>query len=826
MSMFMRDEAGAEDSVAQKLLLVARSIVVLVFGLLPLFFVPSNFVLVGYTKFFVASLAIFLALILFVFSLLRQGVVRTRFEMSIFVLWGVFAVSVLSALFSGDFFDSFWGTEVGVHSAIFTGILALVVTVWSQLCTDKTTVIRLYLLLAFSAVVLAVFHISRIFFGAGFLSFGGIFGSGLVASPFGDWNSLAIFFGLIVVLSLIALEQLPLRAAGRALFASLVGLSLIMLVVISFTAVFVVLALVSLVTLLYALTKGKFKMSEVTIPQSPAPAVSVFASLATLLISLFLVIGGSFIGGAVSKMTGVSYIEVRPSIQATAGIAKRVYSDHALLGIGPNRFIDAWKLYHDPAINATIFWNTSFQAGYGFIPTTFVTTGVLGGLLWSVFLLLLLYVGFRTFTKTAYADTTWYFISVSSYAASIYLWGMSVVYVPGSVLLLLAALCTGTFFASRQFMMPEKVREFTLLRNQQSVFLTVGATVMVVVISVGSLYFIGRHYMASYVFARGYADLLKGTDVAAATNEVSRAFDLARDDTFARKITTYGQGEVVKAMQVNPGTPNAQANFEKALASAVEAGRTATSLDGSDPDNWEALGRVYATVVPLNIENAYQLSHDAFEKARVLDPENPLRLVTLAELELLQKKNTDARDYINRAIALKANFTDAMYVLTQIEIADGNVEGAIAATQKTALLDSGNPVRFFQLGVLQFSAKHYQDAAQSLEHAISLSNDYSNARYFLAFAYDVLGKKADAINQLNAVLRLNPDSTEVKDLIAKLSRGESLLSPGAPPVGGQQPLKEGSENTKTKAPVTSGKAPDSSAITPVNVDTTQQPAKH
>jgi len=802
---------GPVDVVAGKLLSIARTVGLLVFGLLPLIFIPSIFVSVPQTKIFVASVGLFLVVIFFAFSVLRQGVVRVRFELPIVLMWVAFIVATISAFFSGDFFDSFWGSEMNVNSALFVGVMALAMTVWSGIGVDKKLVVRLYLLLAGSGLILGLFHIVRVFLGPEALSLG-IFGSNIVLSPFSEWNSLAVFFGLIIILSMIALEQLSLRLVGRVFFAVITVLSLVMLAIINFGVVFIVLGLVSLIILLYGLTRGKFNTSQVPVPQTSESALSLAVSLAVLFVSMVFVLGGTAVGSAVSQLTGISYIEVRPSFEATVGIAKEVYKESALLGVGPNKFADAWRQYHDISINSTIFWNTSFQAGYGFIPTVFITQGLLGGLLWIVFFATLLFVGMRTFWQNVHADTLWYFIALASFVASVYLWGMSFLYVPGPVLFLLAALCTGLFFAARKIIMPQGVRTCQLMGNQRTAFMTVAVTVLIVVGSVGSLYFMGRHFTASYIYVSAANALDTNTNIPGALQGISNAFALSPDDAFPRRIALYQKDEVRRIMQENKGGLEAQAAFEQALSSALDAAGRAVALDGTDPQNWETLGRVYAEVVSLNMENAYELAVQAFEKARELDPQSPSRLVMLSEVELLKGNAIKAREHIMGAIGLKSNYTDAMYILAQIEISEGNVPAAIESTRAAALLDSNNPVRFFQLGVLELSNSQFEDAKRSLTRATELSPDYANARYFLAFAYDKLGKKNEAKEELKKVLALNPDNTEVQALIGRLDRGESL-SPAVAPVA------ETSETSATKEPVTSGAAPKTPALTPANANT-------
>ncbi len=816
--MFLYDAGnGVGDALAERLMHVARMIGMVVFGLLPLIFVPYLPAPLGYTKILVASGGLLFVSMFAAFAFLRQGALRIKLEVTLLVLWVAFLAGLTSSLFSGDFFDSFWGTEVTAHSGVFAGVLALTALVWMMLGVHKQTVVRLYLLLGCSAIILAVYHILRIMFGTDFLSFG-VLGSS-VSTPFSEWNSLAIYFGLVVILSLIALEQLTLSAAGRLLFLVAIGASLLMLSVINFQAVFIVLGLFALIMIMYGLTKGKFRSQLIVPKANAATPASLIAALATLLIAIVFVVGGSVIGSVVSQMTGISYVEVRPSLRATTGIAKAVLHDDAFLGVGPNRFVDAWRLHRDPSINATIFWNTNFQAGFGYIPTLIITHGVIGFALWIVFFGMFLYTGLRTLLRTVHADAMWYFIALSSFVSSVYLWGMSWIYVPGPTLLLLAAATTGIFFGARYMMQPESGKRFSFADNQRAVFVTIASTVVVVVFSVGSLYYMGRHYAATVLFVDGVQELQQGGDRTQALEKIVRAFDINRDDVFARQVSFYEQGrlqeKVVAAVQQGNLTEADWEELQKNIVNSVESGKTATAIDATEPENWSMLGRVYATAVPLNIDQAYELAKSSMEKAQQLDPQNPARLVSLAELELLKRNTVSAREYVNRAIALKSNYTDAMYILTQIEITEGNVDAAIESTRATTILDPKNPVRFYQLGVLQYSASRLPEARASFEKAIELLPDYSNARYFLAFVYGAEGNVAGAREQLERVRALNPENTEVQTLLKNLSESQPL----APTPEATRPIEEASETVSGGAPSTEGQVPESPLLSPVNTST-------
>ena len=73
----------------------------------------------------------------------------------------------------------------------------------------------------------------------------------------------------------------------------------------------------------------------------------------------------------------------------------------------------------------------------------FITTGLAGGLVFLIFLGTFLYRSYRTLFASEARDSGWFQIGLISFSSATYLWFMSIVYVPGATILILAALLTG-----------------------------------------------------------------------------------------------------------------------------------------------------------------------------------------------------------------------------------------------------------------------------------------------------------------------------------------------------------------------------------------------
>lgn len=805
--MFETNES--KDRLGERLLSLSQHILVITFGLLPIFFLPMVSAPFGYTKVFFVIAGISLALLVYAFAALRLGTIRFELPPLLVAFFAVALAMIVAALFSGDMRDAFIGSAFEVHSALFVLLLALSAFVWSVIGVDKAAIVRLYVLLAAGAIILGIFHVLRIVVGADVLSLG-VFQSDTI-SPLGGWNDLALFFGLAVILSLVVLEQLPLTGAGRTLFAVVVITSLVMLSVINFAAVWFVLGFISLLLLVYTLSRDRFSWGDES--KRLRSKKSSMVTGAVFVVSALFIVMGPMLGDAVADLTDISYTEVRPSFAATTDLAKSVYQDQALFGVGPNRFSDAWRLHKSDFINTSLFWSTDFFSGVGYIPTFFVTAGLVGGVLWLVFFGFFIYTGYRMFMHAREQDTIWQFIGISSFVSGLYIWGICFIYVPGPTILFLAALCTGLVSASSIVLTRGKVHEYEVTNNKKAGVFFVGGIVMLIISSVATLYFTGRHYSAVVTFNQSLASIQEGTNLNDIEAKTAEAYALSRDDRFARRIAEYQIARMESLLTVQNPTPEQQQQFQSAFANGVSSAETAIAGDPTDPRNWITLGAVYGTLIPAGVEGTLERATEAFTRARELDPKNPERVLQLAQVAYAGGDEERARTLVNESLILKQNYSAAIYFLSQMDIAAGNLPGAIAAARAVANLEPQNAVRHFQLGVLELSNNQSQNAVASFERAVVLDPNYSNARYFLALAYDRVGNVSAAREQLEEVLVLNPDNLEVQELITRLDNGQSLL---VEQVGERQPVSDSSVSSDVSGAVTTDAVVDTPLVVPVN----------
>lgn len=750
-----------------------------VFVLLPIFFIPSVIFPFQATKTTLILLAIVIALVFFFLGRLKEGALSIPINAFIgagLLLPVVYFISALLA--KGTPWVSFLGVRFEPDTVFFILFTSLLLFLVPSIVRTKERVLAIYAGFLISFSILALFQGLRLLFGADFLSFN-LFTTA-TSNIFGKWNDLAIFFGLTGILSLITLEGLSVHKIAKGVLFAVLAISLFFLIIIAYAPVWFILGIFALGFLIYNLFRDKiFKQTpsfhgiESGVRRVPKATLSA-ASIIVLAIAIIMIVGGDRIANPIADGLGINQIEARPSWRTTIGIGREVYADNFLTGIGPNSFDITWAELKPKEVNTSIFWNLEFATGIGFIPTSFVTTGLLGVLTWLLFLGLFLWSGIRMLLFRPMGDSLSTYLTLSTWLSAFYLWVFAFIYIPNAVLIAFAFFFTGLYAATlRHHADAYREKSFIFSENPRLGFITVlGLTVLIVLTAVGG-YAAGVRYASAVQFQRALFTLGEG-NIQEAERMVAQARDLADTDVFARFAAQLALRDVSDALNNEEGTvEERRARFQNVLTDAISNAQRARDLRPENYLNWLALGRVYQNVVPLQIEGAYDNAREAYDTALSLAPHNPLLYLASAELEVLGGNNDAARGYINDALNNKNNYTAAVFLLAQIQVNENQIPEAIRSVEAATILEPNNPVVFFQLGLLRYNQAEYAGAAQAFERAISLNADYANARYFLGLSYYQLGQIEGAITQFETVQKTNQDNQELQIILNNLRDGKA-----------------------------------------------------
>jgi tetratricopeptide (TPR) repeat protein len=796
------------DLIGTKIIRSAQYLVVIMLFLLPLFFVTGLPASLGFDKVILATVLGLATIILLSLAALRYRDFKTVLPLPLGLFWLVAVVAFLGSFLTGDIQDSLRGSVLEPQTAGFFALMALVMTVPLVLQRSKSMSLKALVFFIAAAAIALLYTLVRLVISADVLALGSF--PQITISPVGGFNDLAILAALTVILTLISMLQLPLKRGIQIAASLLIVGALTIMSVVNFFHLWLVVGFFGLLLLVFILSRDTFLYhtpKEVSPPVSP---LLIGVTVLVCVVSILFVIAGDFTGARISSVTNINYLEVRPSMTATIDIARSVYGEDVLFGAGPNRFADAWRLYKDPSINQTLFWNTEFTAGYGFVPTTFVALGLLGGGLLVIFHALYLYLGYVMLLKGKASDSFWSYFGIVTFTAATFLWGISYVYVPGATMLLLTAFFTGLSFVAYQALVPTATRTLPLVSSRQRGLLVMAMTIVLIVLSVSTVFSVGKQYVAQADFTNARLEATSPEEFETVT---SQAFIQYADDTFINALAQIKLAELQSMLSITEPSEEDQRMFVETAGAAIERANVAVSLDTSNPVSYITLANVYSTLARAGITDAAERAEAQLELARALDPLNPSYPLMSAYMAVQVQDVTKAREKINTALQLKSNFTEALFLLTQIDIAEGNIEAAIATTRQITTLEPNNPTRYYQLGVLLAASQDYDAAISAYNTAITQDPNFANARYMLAMTYLDDKQIEPAIAQLQIVHQTNQDNEQLKSLITQLQT-TGIPEIQAPDIS--NPVTDLTPNQNPDASVSSPVDPDTDLITPVN----------
>ena len=796
------------DKIGQTILKIEQYIVGALLLLVPIFFVPGLPASLGFDKVLISTVCGLSVVVLLGLSALRCNKTETVLPWPLAAFWILVLVAFISGALSGDIKDALRGSVFEPQTASFFAVMGLLMVVPLVLQRSKKMSLRAIMFFGAGSALVLLYSLARIVLGADFLPLGS-FGA-VTVTPVGSFNDLAIFSGLSIIIALVTLLQLPLKRAHQWGITALIAVALIVMAVVNFFSLWLVVGFFALLLLVFIFSKDTL-FSDLGEARTPISPVLVLATIVVCITSIVFVVAGDYVGSKISTATQINYIEVRPSMGATLDIAKDVYSTDILLGVGPNKFTDAWRLHKDQAINETLFWNTNFNAGFGFIPTIFVTLGILGGLVILAFHALYLHLGYRMLLRGSNPDSFWYYFGITTFLAAAFLWLMSYLYVTGPVILLLASLFTGLSFVAYGSLVPESIKTVALVSNRRRGFLLMVLVIVLIIVSVSGVFTMAKQYVAQATFTDARTNATTPTEFQAMTIE---AYQQYQDDTF---LVAIAQARLIELQQMltleNPSEQDQERFIGIAKQALLEAGE-AIKLDDSSPVAHATMADIFSVLAIAGFEDAPERVTGKLEDAKWRDPLNPIYIMAEATLAVRLNDSGKAREKISQALQLKRNYSEALFLLSQIDVKDGKIDDAINTARQIITLEPDNPTRYYQLGVLQAAKKDLPAAIEAYETAILIDSNFANARYMLALTYLDANRVEDALTQLRIVRETNQDNKQLADFITQLETN------GYVPQQNNNTNLEGSINDaapqQTGENVTSPTDPNTNLVTPVN----------
>lgn len=648
---------------------------------LPVFFLPFTKFPIDISKNLILVLGLSFSIIFWAIARFFDGKIILPKS---WILWSggiIIFATLLSSIFSSDFIFSMFGTMLDIGSFYFLLAAFLLMLFSTIIFNDEKKINLIFKGVMISSVITLFFQLAR-FFMPNILSFGVLFDN--TNNLIGSFNSFGFYAGLIILFSIISFSFVPVSKITKFILGLAVLISVFFVILTNFSFIWIILGIFSLFIFVYKLSfYSKMSVSNVEenkIKKSRFPAIPFLM----IIISIFFLLGGRNIGNFLPSYLGISNVDIRPSVTATFNVAQDVIIKNPIFGMGPNSFSNAWDLYKPNVVNNTDFWSTSFEFGSGILPTYMLTTGIVGILAWTLFLIIILIFSFKILflkRKKGFVNSkTPLFLLLA-----LYLFVSSFFYAVSPVLLLLAFAFLGIALSASGSI---KETNLQFLNNSRKGFPVIIILIIIILASISA----GFKYTERFISISYFQKTISAQSLELAEKNINKAVALYSNDLYLR---TYSQVYLLKFKSISSKEEQALTEIEKAelknsFEQAVKGSELAINFNKNSYLNFKSLGMVYEFFATYGVQNADQSAIEMYKKASDLNPQNPSLKLDIARAYLATNNDTEAKNYALQAFDLKKDYIDAMFMISQILKKEGNNKEALRYAQLALSYDSTN----------------------------------------------------------------------------------------------------------------------------------------
>ena len=649
----------------------------LVIVLLPVFFLPFTQIPIETSKGLLLVVGLVVSIIFWIAARFSDGKISIPKSWLLLSGLGVLLVFLISTFFSSASQVSLFGIMLDIGTFYFMLGAFLLMLVSSIVLKDIKNAKTVFWGIIMSSLVLFLFQALRLFLPE-FLSLGVL--GGKTDTILGSWNAFGLFAGFSTIMSLFVVEFFSIPKITKWILGILIALSIILSAAVNFPLIWELLGIFALIIFVYKISFSFGGERE----EGKKRHFPTF-SFVVVMVSLLFFISGQYIGGILPNSLSLSNVEVRPSLGATISVTGSTLMKNPILGVGPNKFAEAWAMYKPQIINASQFWDTSFNSGSGLLPTFASTTGSLGVLAWLVFFVLFIIAGAKSLFSSVRNNMNWEVVVF--FVASLYLFVSSFFYSTGSVIFLLAFAFTGIFIGLSSASRQNGEAPFSFLDDPRKSFFSILVLVILMIVSATA----GFKYVERLASVSYFGDTLSAATIPIAENSIAKAISLHQNDLYLR---TYAQVYLTKINSiVAKGSSLSEADkadLQSSFDQAVNSAQLAIVYDKTNYLNYNSLGVVYNTVGLLGVKDAYAKAIEAYKTASTLSPLNPGIKLATARVYFANGDTKNARDTVKEALALKPDYIEALISISQIEKSDGNNATAISYAERALSLAPDN----------------------------------------------------------------------------------------------------------------------------------------
>jgi predicted Zn-dependent protease len=236
----------------------------------------------------------------------------------------------------------------------------------------------------------------------------------------------------------------------------------------------------------------------------------------------------------------------------------------------------------------------------------------------------------------------------------------------------------------------------------------------------------------------------------------SEFYDLKQDPRERKNLFANGGPELDNLKQVLTETRNKIGDAPHAENAALP-----------DPkDKIEEQNLLHRAMLASD-DNRINDARVSLEEVLKLDAKSPTALRQLGELELQTEHHQKAAEYLKRSLDVRPDDPTAAYELGQALEKSGDFAGARDALEKSLKSLPGQLPARILLGNVYLALKDVKAAQDQFEAATLVDSNSTEAQIGLARSVLASGNSSDAIAQLQALAKAQPDDPAVFEALAE-----------------------------------------------------------
>ncbi|MCK5413437.1 MAG: tetratricopeptide repeat protein [Candidatus Pacebacteria bacterium] len=642
---------------------------ILVF-LLPIFALPFTVEVFEFNKtvllFVISSLAFFLLAVKMILVQKRISILKTPLDIPIVIFMFVVIISTIYSVdktssllgFYGRFSDSLM-VYLSLGMLYFT-MINLILPRSGKPNHFARNIFRLFL---FSSLIIVL---GNVFYSLSLLLAPSVeFKSSLFNFVGGSLNVLVIYLVPVIIIALSFLKSS--KAVTKYILSLLILLSLIIFVLADFMLGWIAL-LISLFIIVFFSYFQKEKQDGQK-SSSNAGAVMIMIISVLFVVSSLSVFNSdekksepNFTSSVISdffrgKILGDENSEIRKGFnkeliaekKTVMSVATESLKTRPILGSGPGTYLYNFSKFRPAEFNDNIFWNIRFDKAGNEILEKFSTIGLAGVFSYLLIIFLTVLIFLKSFSRKNGAEP----VNLYTFAAWFALLFIQFMYLESTatkfVFWLLTILIVVNYFSSQREQNEYRVLDLKVKKEETAYFMLATILLIFAISLIVSYFYQSRFYKADMA----YKNALMGQNQSVDNLENIVKLNPYRGE-YEIYLSNVALGKLVSHVQDQNSGIESEDGMQKIALEAkntIDHVKKAVELGPNSASFYQRFASLYAILnKDLNIEKADEWAITGYQKAIELEPTNPVLYTELGKIYMLQSYRLEQSDKTDQAI--------------------------------------------------------------------------------------------------------------------------------------------------------------------------------